>query len=87
MNNDLNNEQLVCQCSSPEHTLNFIYFNEEGELYGLIHLNHFSFFKRLWVGFKYILGLYPKHGHFEEFIMRSDDLSKLTKVLQLVEKK
>lgn len=85
--NTEHSEHLVCQCSSPEHTLNFIYFNEDQELYGFIHLNHFPLWKRLWIGLKYILGFHSKHGHFAEFMMRSDDVAKLVKVLEVVEKK
>lgn len=78
----MNTEHLVCQCSSPEHTLNFIYFNEEQELYGFIHLNNFSFWTRLVLGIRYIFGVNAKHGHFEEFMMRREDISKLIKVLE-----
>lgn len=80
----MNTEHLVCQCGSPEHTLNFIYFNEEQELYGFIHLNNFSFWTRFLLGIRYILGINSKHGHFEEFMMRQEDVEKLVKVLQAV---
>lgn len=82
----MNTENLVCQCNSPEHTLNFIYFNEEEELYGFIHLNHLSFLDRLFLGIKYILGIQSKHGHFEEFLMKSEDLEKIVKVLKVINK-
>lgn len=76
-------EHLVCQCSSPEHTIQFIYSEEDNEIYTNVFLNQYrSFFKRIWIAIKYIFGYKCKYGHWDCFMMRNEDLSKIKKILE-----
>lgn len=71
-----------CQCGSDEHTLRFTLDKEDGEI--LVHsfLADHGFWKRLWMGLKYICGYKCKYGHFGEWIMRKEDADKLTEMLE-----
>lgn len=58
-----------CDCTAMGHSVRFTYWPNkkdwEAELYIETSLMKYeSFFKRMWVAFKYILGIYPKTDHF-----------------------
>ena len=40
-----------------------------------------NFFKRLWVGIKYICGYKSRFGEFDEMVFEPDDLVKLEKLI------
>jgi hypothetical protein len=74
-------EFLVCQCFSPEHTLQFMYDEDDKTLYSEIHLSQYrSFFKRVLVAIKYIFGYKCQYGHWDTFHMQPEDLSKIIKI-------
>lgn len=80
---DLKHHFLICQCSSSEHTLQFICDPDEKEIYTQVFLNqHRSFFKRVWVSIKYIFGYKCRYGHWDTFIMRSEDLEKIKVIIE-----
>ena len=79
---DLNIKYLECACYSSEHTLRFIYDQEENELYTEVHLNSYGFVKRLLIAIKYIFGYQSKYGSFDCFIMNPKDRKKLIKILE-----
>ena len=66
---------FTCACNSAEHQI--IMWQDEDLVYASIHLVNLSFFERLWLGVKYILGYKCKYGNFEEFIWRKEDAEKL----------
>lgn len=74
-----------CACFSPEHTLRFVFDPEDKEIYTEVYLNHYqNFFKRIWIAIKYVFGYQCKYGHFDCFIMRSDDAQRLIGLLTKV---
>ena len=76
-----------CQCSSPEHRLVLSIdddLSEEWppELYTEVYLRTYGgFFKRVWTAFKYIFGWKCKHGHFDCFILKPEDVADLQLVI------
>ena len=71
---------LVCDCSSNEHQI--ILSEIDGVVYASIHLKRLSFWKRLKVSLRYIMGYYSLYGHFEEFIFRKKDAEELGEVVR-----
>lgn len=52
------------------------------EVYATFHLRSHSFWKRLWCGVKYILGISSKFGHFDDFMLRPEDAARLKGVCE-----
>ena len=70
---------IECACYSPDHTMRF--HIEDDTIYLTVHLTPDSFYDRLKKGIKYILGYTSRYGHFDEFIIRKDQQSKLLEIL------
>lgn len=78
-------EFFECQCYSDEHTLKMVLDAdpEYPELFTSIYLNDYrGFFKRLWVGIKYIFGYKCKYGHWDCFCLRQDDADRMIELIQ-----
>lgn len=96
MQRNLHSEFFDCQCISCEHTLRFMYFEEELEtekhisqtanLYLTIQLDKYPWYKRIWMGIKYIFGYRCKYGYYNEWIMHPDDIPRLKALLDKFEK-
>jgi len=79
-----------CQCSSPEHIIRFVYsppFKDDGpEIYTEVQLcQPRNFFEKIWVALKYIFGYKCKYGHWDCWIMKSEDLSRFKDMLDRFE--
>jgi len=86
MDNKTTTELFECVCHSDEHALIFHIDEEDGSIYASVFLNSWeSFFKRVWHAVKYLLGHKSKYGHFDSFIMRSEDRNRFRKMLTLSE--
>lgn len=70
---------LECACYSPDHTMRF--HIEDDAIYLTVHLTHDTLSGRLKKGIKYILGYTSRYGHFDEFIIRKDQQTKLIEIL------
>jgi len=74
-----------CQCTSSEHTLKFIYDEEDKELYTTIYLCQYrNIFKRILVALKYVLGYRCKYGDFDCFLFKSSDVMCLKNLLKKI---
>lgn len=80
-------DYLECSCYHPEHTLR-IYFDKEedrilyfNDLCFEMYLSKFSFWKRLWVGIKYICGFKNGCGaYFGETFLNIEQTKKLQNI-------
>lgn len=82
----LQNEFFVCQCFSDEHTLRFTFDTEEMEIFTSVFLNAWEpWYKRLWTAIKYFFGYKCKYGHWDSFIMKHEDVSRLRELLDQFE--
>ena len=83
---DFNTEYFDCKCSSPEHTLRFVY--DEDDIYIEIYLRQYrNFFKRIWIAIKYIFGYKCQYGDWDCFILKEDDIQRMIRLLTKKEKK
>jgi outer membrane protein OmpA-like peptidoglycan-associated protein len=81
-------EILVCQCGDPSHQLVLGYDNDPDFpcVYVSVHLvPETSFFKRLWIGLKYIFSRQRSiYGDFDEIILKPEDAEKLQEAVNLL---
>lgn len=74
---------IRCACYSAEHTLQFLFDEDENEIYTEVLLRQYrSFPKRVWVAIKYILGYKCRFGHFDCFEMSPEAAEKLVEALR-----
>lgn len=68
----MRDEIIICECSSVEHQM-VLRFDDDKDLgrqvFVEIHLVPLVWYKRLWLGIKYIFGYKCKYGNFEEMIL------------------
>ena len=73
---------FICDCHSLEHLVAFWYDIDDKVLYIEPRLvTHRNFFKRLWVGVKYVFGYKSRFGEFDEFILGIDSQKELRDIL------
>ena len=67
-----------CSCGSTEHTIRFTIDKGDKELHTDIYLNQWRpFWKRVWVGIRYIFGYKCKYGEWDCWILNEDDTTRL----------
>jgi len=68
----MKDEIIICECSSAEHQM-VLHFDDDKDLgrqvFVEMHLVPLVWYKRLWLGIKYIFGYKCKYGNFEEAIL------------------
>lgn len=75
-------EYFECACFSPEHTLRFVWDEEDNEIYTEVFLYQYhNFFKRIWMALKYVFGYKCKYGHWDCFILQTKDAQRLKDLL------
>lgn len=75
-----------CACGSDEHTLRFTLDKKDGEIFTSVHLNNWlPWYERLWRATKYVFGYKCRYGHWDCWIMRSEDAGKLMALLEELE--
>ncbi len=83
----MSTEFFECQCRSDEHTLKFIleqYSDDSNdlEIYTSVFLYEGSWWQRLWIAVKYVFGYKCRYGHWDNFIMRHEDVDRMLKLCQ-----
>jgi hypothetical protein len=73
----MQNNNIECACHSPEHSLHFQVYEEDGEFYVSVYLGQDGFFKRLWTAIKYVAGYKSKYGDFDCFMGNKDQAKKI----------
>lgn len=78
---------LLCECNSQIHHIQVIYYDDWSETHLMIKLNHLSFWKRLKLGIKYILGKdLSNMNMYDEFIFSVDDIGKFEEMIKHLKK-
>ena len=73
---------FICDCNSLEHQVAFWYDEDEKLLYIEPHLiTHDNFFKRIWIGLKYVFGYRSRFGEFDEVVLSIESQRKLREML------
>lgn len=73
-----------CQCDSREHTLRFIFDpndQNDSNLWTEVYLWPYTFWKRVWIGLKYIAGYQGKYGSWDCTLLRREDYPRLRDLL------
>lgn len=78
---DLKREIFICECGDIEHQYSFWYDEEDNELWFEPHLVIHPWYRRIWIGIKYIFGYKTKYGSWDSIILNNDDLPRLKEFL------
>lgn len=83
--NNLKTHFFDCECMSPEHVIRFMIDSDDSskycpDLYLEVQLNKLSFFKRLTIGIKYILGINVS-DYWECTIIKKEDVFEIKQLL------
>ena len=75
-------ELFVCDCGDPGHQFIVSWYPDDEDwndlLYFQVHLNQrYSFWKRLWIGIKYVFGYKCRFGAFDEILINKHDAKRL----------
>jgi len=85
MDMELEVTHIECQCFSPDHTLRFMYDEEDNSLYTDVFLYQYhNIFKRIWLAIKYVFGQRSGYGHFDCWLLNPTDAVKLKAILDKV---
>lgn len=69
---------LECDCEDGEHVLRLSWFDDDRDMiYVCCYIKKERWYKRIWVGIKYIFGYRSKYGEFGEFLWRPNTVRKL----------
>ena len=80
-----NSHFFECVCHSDEHTLRFIYDEDDNEFYTTIFLNQYrNLFKRILIAIKYIFGYKCKYGHWDCWVLKYEDIDRMKKLLDKI---
>lgn len=87
-------EIFICDCSDVSHNIVFQFwdFGKDGKLWRpanancelivSVFLNDYpSFWKRIWLGIKYIFGYKSKYGHYDIMTIRYEDVPRMKTIL------
>jgi hypothetical protein len=82
-------EFYECSCQSSEHLLKFKILDDKelsSEIYlEIFLLNEKNLLKRIIRGVRYIFGHKSKYGHFDEFILKKEEVDNLKNLIKTYE--
>jgi hypothetical protein len=81
-------EFFECQCGADEHTLRMILDLDPMDpcIYTTVYMNpYLPWYRRAWIGIKYMLGEPWRTGAFTEFMMRPEDVPRIRALLDQLE--
>jgi hypothetical protein len=78
---NLSEEVFICECHSLEHMVAFWYDDFDKNVHLEVHLTNRGFFRRIWIGIKYIFGYKCRYGEWDSFIVKPNDAQKIKKWL------
>ena len=86
----MKDEIIICDCSSAEHQM-VLCFDDDKDLGRMvfveIHLVPLVWYKRLWLGIKYIFGYKCCYGNFEEIILSPKHARQVYKLYRFLRPK
>lgn len=81
--NNMKSHYIECDCHSTEHTIKFLYDEDEKDLYFEVQLCQTkSFWGRVWAAIKYVFGYECRYGHWDCFLFSIDEAKATEKILQ-----
>ena len=75
-----------CSCGSQEHLLRWSYFDDpsdesEDVVYCHVYLTNRPWYRRIWIGLKYMWGYRSRYGEFTEIILETTEIDQLIEFL------
>ena len=78
----LESHYFDCTCSSSDHTLRFVFDDEDGDLYTEVQMRPYHrWYQRIWLEVKYVFGYESKYGHWDCTMLRPEEYGKLRALL------
>ncbi len=80
-------EHYDCVCSSADHSIRFVYFEDDveepDEIYIEVQLAHTNkWYQRVWKALKYIFGYECRFGHWDTWSLDPKDVDRLIAMLE-----
>ena len=76
----MKSDYFECQCMGDEHTLKFV--SDKEDIWISMFLNQYrNIFKRIWIAIKYVFGYNCKYGHWDNWVLRPEDLQRLKQLV------
>ncbi len=82
-------EVFVCECNDISHNIVLELFDwgDGVDFYINVYvLQYNGFFKRIWIGIKYIFGMKYLYGHYDTIMIKYEDVPRLRSLLDEYEK-
>jgi hypothetical protein len=77
----MDSEWFDCECKTMEHSIRFMYDEEDNELYMDVFLANGPFWRRLWRGILYIIGYRSSFGDSTNVIFQKQDKERLLSLI------
>lgn len=79
---------IDCACHSSEHIILFTKDSDFEDNYKCVYMHYFLqdtvWYKRVWLGIKYIFGFKSRYGHFGEFIIDENNIDKFKEIVEFI---
>lgn len=76
-------EYFECSCCHFDHTFRVVFDPDDKEIWMEIHMSiTISWWRRAWKAIKYIFGRDVEFGHYDEIMIKREDLSRLIAMLE-----
>ena len=73
---------ICCGCGSVEHNLIYRPDRDEKEVWLYYSLNKEVWYKRIWLGIKYIFGFQSKYGMYGEMLVNEANVGEFEKIVK-----
>lgn len=82
----MNIEYYDCDCKSADHSIRFVYFEEDrganAEIYLEVQLAQTNvWYQRVWKALKYIFGYKCQYGHWDVWLLAPNDVDRMISML------
>lgn len=71
---------IQCSCTVPDHMIQFRWFPEDDEMYLEVQMTPQPFFKRMWIGLKYVFGIKNTDYHWQETVLSEKEVKRIARL-------
>ena len=81
-----NSGVILCSCMCPEHNIIYIKDPDDSEVWLHFMLTKQVWYKRIWLGIKYIFGYQSRYGMYGEMLITEANVDRLEDIIQHIKK-
>ena len=81
-----NSGVILCTCMCPEHNIIYIKDPDDSEVWLHFMLTKQAWYKRIWLGIKYIFGYQSRYGMYGEMLITEANVDRLEDIIQHIKK-